>query len=614
MTTRFLLILSFFLFPLFSSCGKSDSPVGNEKEDIDDKDPFLAEHPRLLFSAAEEERVRELMVTDPLMKELSVYLREEAQKLIGADQYPYKTGTSALLTAARDYVYRLITLSLAYRMFEEQSFLKESETILEWICKYPDWNKVHFLDTAEMTIAVSIAYDWLYHDLSPEIRQKAKNCILQHALLIALKEYKNGDEGSWAKRETNWNVVCNTGMSFGALAISEDYPDLAKEIIDNAVKYIPNCLKHFQPDGVCYEGPSYWEYTTMHLAMFLKLLNDNFKTDYGLGELPGISKTARYYVNTVSPSDQVFNFADSPEDYPVYKSPVFFFYSKYYNQPEVASWYRALIQKHVINKKENPKWHFFLCIPWYDNAPSTVVTPNKLQVFYGVNDIFVFNGDTAAGSLFLVGKGADPDMAHQHLDGGSFMIESEGVRWTDETGAEKYNLPGFWDYSASGLRWSYFRNTNQAHNTVTINDEIQYPLGRAFIKEADIQSEEPQVVLEMTTLYPNTNKFTRTFKQQDANTIVLTDDITLLSTSDIIRWSIVTKKTVKTDENRAILTSGDKKLYLTILEPQGAKFFTKEAETNSANEKPIHGFTLLQFEHSGERINALKVKMSSIND
>ncbi len=71
-------------------------------------------------------------------------------------------------------------------------------------------------------------------------------------------------------------------------------------------------------------------------------------------------------------------------------------------------------------------------------------------------------------------------MAHQHLDGGSFMIESEGVRWTDETGAEKYNLPGFWDYSASGLRWSYFRNTNQAHNTVTINDEIQYPLGRAF--------------------------------------------------------------------------------------------------------------------------------------
>ena len=34
MTTRFLLILSFFLFPLFSSCGKSDSPVGNEKEDL----------------------------------------------------------------------------------------------------------------------------------------------------------------------------------------------------------------------------------------------------------------------------------------------------------------------------------------------------------------------------------------------------------------------------------------------------------------------------------------------------------------------------------------------------------------------------------------------------
>lgn len=65
------------------------------------------------------------------------------------------------------------------------------------------------------------------------------------ALDLVVEEYKTGNADSWAKRETNWNVVCNTGMVLGALAIEEHYPELAKHIIGEAVRYIPNCLKHF---------------------------------------------------------------------------------------------------------------------------------------------------------------------------------------------------------------------------------------------------------------------------------------------------------------------------------------------------------------------------------
>lgn len=133
-----------------------------------------------------------------------------------------------------------------------------------------------------MTTAVAIGYDWLYDVLAPSTRQLVVHSIKTKALDLVVEEYKTGNADSWAKRETNWNVVCNTGMVLGALAIEEHYPELAKHIIGEAVRYIPNCLKHFAPDGVCYEGPAYWGYTNMYLSLLLKALNDNLGEDFGI--------------------------------------------------------------------------------------------------------------------------------------------------------------------------------------------------------------------------------------------------------------------------------------------------------------------------------------------
>ena len=163
------------------------------------------------------------------------------------------------------------------------------------VCNYKDWDPVHYLDVAEMTTAVAIGYDWLYDVLTPLTRQLVVHSIKTKALDLVVEEYINAlpvpectvRNDSWAKRETNWNVVCNTGMVLGALAIEEQEPELARHIIGEAVKYVPNCLKHFAPDGVCYEGPAYWGYTNMYLSLLLKALNDNFGEDFGLSEMEG---------------------------------------------------------------------------------------------------------------------------------------------------------------------------------------------------------------------------------------------------------------------------------------------------------------------------------------
>ena len=40
-------------------------------------------------------------------------------------------------------------------------------------------------------------------------------------------------------------------MVLGALAIAENYPEEAGAFVKNAVKFVPNCVKHFAPDGDC---------------------------------------------------------------------------------------------------------------------------------------------------------------------------------------------------------------------------------------------------------------------------------------------------------------------------------------------------------------------------
>ena len=84
---------------------------------------------------------------------------------------------------------------------------------------------------------------------------------------------------------------------------------------------------------------------------------------------------------------------------------------------------------------------FFLSLPWFDSAsPKKVEKIPALEIYHNtINDIIVFNGNrNKKGSLFLIAKGGEPRQAHQHLDGGTFIVESNGVCWTEDLGADDY--------------------------------------------------------------------------------------------------------------------------------------------------------------------------------
>ena len=266
---RFFELRGFFLFLCLFIAGSLSLPAQQQIE----TGKSLPPHPRLLWNKQEEQRIKDLLGKDPLLDSLYVFLLQEGERILNLplQEDPRLTHpkVSDILPVSREQVYRVVTLSLAYRLSNDLRFAKKAEEELIHVCNYKDWDPNHYLDVAEMTTAVAIGYDWLYDILSPSTKQQIVSSIKSKALDWVVKEYQIGNSDSWAKRETNWNVVCNTGMVLGALAIEENEPELTRHIVQEAVHYVPNCLKHFAPDGVCYEGPAYWGYTNMYLSPLL---------------------------------------------------------------------------------------------------------------------------------------------------------------------------------------------------------------------------------------------------------------------------------------------------------------------------------------------------------
>lgn len=572
--------------------------------------PKGSEHPRLLFNEKEEQNIIKFK-DDPLFNRLCSALKKESERLLTIplqeDPRNHKK-VNDILPISREQVYRMVNLALAYRLTNDKRFSERAEKELIHVCNYPDWDPIHYLDVAEMTTAVAIGYDWLYDQLSPSTRKLVVHSIKTKALDLVIEEYKTGNSDSWAKRETNWNVVCNTGMVLGALAIEEHYPELTQKIVNEAVRYIPNCLKHFAPDGVCYEGPAYWGYTNMYLSLLLKALNDRYGKDFGLSQLPGINQSVRYYMHSTSPAGKIFNFANTSYDTPA-AEPIYFYFSKAFNQPDVATFYRKILSETVDS---NHYFRFyFLSIAWFDPALASESTLPKLKVYRGINDIVVFNGErTNPNSLYLIAKTGDPDMAHQQLDVGTFVVESNGIRWTDDLGSDRYSLPGFWDYKPNGQRWKYLRNSNFGHNTLSIDKQLQYSAGKGEIMRFEEKSEQPFVTFDMTSVYDKSRFVYRTFQMLNDTQLLITDSVGLQKSSQSVQWSVITSAKVECKGNTVILRKNNKTFLIKIIAPAQATFTTTEAKRETDAEKPIEGYTILSASVSGKPMQTIKVLLS----
>ncbi len=125
------------------------------------------EHPRLMMTAESAADIKASLAKDAWLKSRYKKLRKDADVMLDEPPCTYdKTGGDGIHQTSYKVMGEISTLAVVYRISGEKKYLDRCWKELDAAAKFPDWDPKHFLDTAEMTAAIAMGYDWLYDQWS----------------------------------------------------------------------------------------------------------------------------------------------------------------------------------------------------------------------------------------------------------------------------------------------------------------------------------------------------------------------------------------------------------------------------------------------------------------
>jgi len=502
-------------------------------------------HPRLIILDDDLARVRKLIETDAGAREIRDELQRAAETMLQEPPVVHKLIGPRLLQQSRLCLSRIYTLATIYRLSGDARFAKRAEKEMLTAAAFPDWNPSHFLDTAEMSHALGIGYDWLYNELPPESRKAIRTALVEKGLNPSLKLYR--EQKGWVVSRHNWNQVCNGGMAIGALAVADEEPKLAAYIVAKAVESIRLPTARLAPDGGWDEGPGYWNYAMSYTAYYLAAMQTALKTDFGLAKYPGLAETGLFRIHSIGPTGLTFNYADAGAG--TGDAPQMFFFARLFDRP-VYAWHQRRM-RHGASA---------LDLLWYDPRGTDAdgaALPLDAQ-FRNVDVVFLRSEWNDADAMFVGCKGGNNAANHSHLDLGTFVLDAMGTRWALDLGPDDYNLPAYF----GAKRWAYYRLRTEGQNTLVINGENQDPKARAPIVAFRSSPGRSFAVADLSEAYAKSAKHVRRgVLMLDRKRVLVQDEIEATAPLDV-EWTMHTTARVRVSGDAAVLSLKGKTLGL----------------------------------------------------
>lgn len=507
-------------------------------------------HPNLVATQDDWSSFDARRKADPDLDRLATTLLDRARKDVSLAPLERKLEGRRLLGVSREFIRRSLQWAFAYRVTGESIFFNRAQQEMLNIASFSDWHPEHYLDVAEMTAGMAIAYDWLLYDLSAADRAAVRSAIVDKGIAQA----RHGH--STFKSKNNWNQVCIGGMALGALAVEDDQPSLAADLLSAARQDAFIGLDAYRPDGVYPEGPGYWDYGSIYSVLLIAALRAAKGTDWGILSAPGFKRSAEFYAHAIGPSGKAFDFADGSEG-PAFSSAMVYLAREMAQPALLASMRQMIRDKHGMSDRFAP-----LSALWWP-----VETTSKLSstAFSGQGDqpVAIWRSSWQdPNALWLAIKAGGAAHSHAHMDAGSFVLDLDGVRWAKDLGMQDYNSLesrgiDLWNNKQNSSRWQVFRLSAQAHNTLMIDGQAHNATGVASLRMVD----EREALIDLTqALLPGTlRQATRRVRFMD-DSVVMSDEILGARTETSIRWAMNTEAEIHIDGDTALLTQKGKLL------------------------------------------------------
>ena len=508
-----------------------------------------AAHPRLLVSEAEWESLEARRKADPDLDRFANLLLQRARRDINLPLPERKLEGRRLLGVSREFIRRTLEWAFAWRVTGDAVFLDRARREMLAVAAFSDWNPSHYLDVAEMTTGMAIGYDWLFDDLPASERLSLRTAIVTKGIAQARFGHRT------FRYSNNWSQVCIGGMVLGALAVQEDEPDLARDLFAAARKDVFSGLDPYKPDGAYPEGPGYWSYGTSYSVLLIAALRTAAMADWGVLGSPGFARSAEFYAHSIGPSGKHFNFADGGEGQELPSAIVYL--AREMGRPALLAPKREMVRRNQgVSERFAP-----LSLLWWPAADSGN-PPSLAFVGQGPQPLAIWRSSwTDPNALWFAIKGGGAAHNHAHMDGGSFVLDMDGLRWAKDLGMQDYNSLesrgiALWDMKQTSSRWKVFRLGSDAHNTLTIDGRPHNVTARAALRMAN----EREALIDLAQVL-GVRQATRRARFAD-DAVELDDRIEGAAPGSEVRWAMCTEAGVRIEGNTAVLKQGEKALHL----------------------------------------------------
>lgn len=557
------------------------------------------EHPRLMATQQDIVRLQSALEEDSFAARMLQQVKASAQTSLSLPLPAYERPDGYRLPAAGRTLNEITALGMLYLLEEDQAYADRAWAVVQAAGQFPDWNPQHFLDVGTMTQAFALAFDWMYDAWTPQQRSFIREAIVQKGLAPALAVYRGEAAGTWPTVRNNWNTVINSSVAMGALAIGDEsaaLEEMAGEILENGLQSIQAILPTFAPDGGGDEGVSYWSYNVKHFVLYSASLLSAVGTDYGLSDAEGVSKTA-YFPLYMSGPQGAFNYSDSTAS--LVTSPVFFWFAKRFNDPNLGWYQRAQLETGAATA---------LDLLWYDPAfirPAEEVNLQLDQIFRRSETGSMRSAWNDPYAAFAGFKGGNNTFNHSNLDLGTFVLDALGVRWAKDLGADDYNLPNYFNHA---LRTVYYRIRPEGQNTLVFNPGEapgQAPKGKAQLVRSGFAQDQAFMITDMSEAYAEEALEAKRgiALLEHRRQFLLQDEVVLKEPGEFF-WFMHTSAQIEiADQGRtAVLHEGNKRLLARIISgEEDVRFEVRDAAPlptspnppgqagNSGSKLTVHG-------------------------
>ncbi len=520
--------------------------------------------PRLVLNSKIEKNLKKKLKTDPVIQNMYKAIQLNAAEVQQKPLLERRKVGRRLLGVSREMLWRVNMLGMVYRIEKDPKVLDRINEEVIAVCNFSDWNPSHFLDVAEMSMAVAFALDWTAGDLPQSTIDMAKSALIEKGIKPSWPA--SGKNPGWSYGTNNWNQVCNGGMIAASVAIAEIEPELAAKTIHRALDGIPHALVEYGPDGVYPEGSTYWGYGTGFSIVTAAMLESAFGHDFGHFEYPAFKESAIFRSLSNAPSGWYYNYADCGDKRSENGDILLaWFASKTGNKTyfEKDRFLRPAEEMGMLSRVAGAS---LVWLSQYEEKEEVKV-PTEWKG-EGANPVVFFTGgENDPHNYYFGGKGGRGMVNHGNMDGGSFIFELNGVRWVIDPGNQSYHSlekTGFdlWARCQECERWTLLTKNNFGHSTISINDELHKVEG--LVTLSDFKSgDQPEATFDMSpTLAGQVASASRRFVRDSPTSLVIEDNIELSEETKLITWQLMTTADVKLVDGGAILIQDGKELKL----------------------------------------------------